>query len=373
MRAFRCPRIVFGWGSMEHLRKLGFERITIVTGKESMRRHGFLDRAIDYLDGKVHVIDGVEENPSVSTVKSGARMMREFSPDAIIGLGGGSAIDAAKAMRILYEHPDVNLTDLMVGRDEVPELSTYFAAIPSTSGTATEVSAGSVITDERTKMKYPIVSDHLIPDLAILDPELPSVMPQKITAHTGMDALTHAIESYVSKWANDFSRPLALHAIKLIFRNLPKAFSDGNDRDAREKMHYASSLAGIAFTNSGLGISHSLAHKVGALFNIPHGCANAIFLPHVIEYNSDVAFEGYCEICRVIGVEEDPRALADEIRNLNKLLGIPSALRELGVPQEEFKINLDAISREAYNDRNTRSNPKECGAGDLRRIYELSF
>ena len=247
---FRVPKIVFGYGSLKYLKEVRCKMCVVVTGKGSMRKLGFLDKTLQYL-GNCEVFEGIEENPTISTVLEGAEFMRNIKPDTIVGIGGGSAIDAAKAMMIFYEHPEVSFEDIAIKRCKtVPKLKTRFIAIPSTSGTATEVSAGSVITDTHSKIKYPIVSDEIVPDLAIVDPELTLSMPKYVTANTGLDALTHAVESYVCKYANEFTKPLARNSVRLILKYLPKAYENGRDRKAREMMHYASTMAGaVSYTH----------------------------------------------------------------------------------------------------------------------------
>lgn len=282
MMRFTLPRdLYYGKGSMEQLKNIKGKKAVLVLGGGSMKRFGFVDKALDYLKEagiETKIIEGVEPDPSVETVYAGAKTMQEFGPDWIISMGGGSPIDAAKAMWVFYEHPELTFDDI---KDPftIPELRSKakFLAIPSTSGTATEVTAFSVITDYKTEIKYPLADFNITPDVAIVDSELAETMPKKLTAHTGMDALTHAIEAYVATLHSPFTDPLALKAIEMIKDELLKSYN--GDNDAREQMHYAQCLAGMAFSNALLGICHSMAHKTGAVFHIPHGCANAIYLP----------------------------------------------------------------------------------------------
>ena len=283
MARFTLPRdIYYGEGAISELKNLkGCKRAIVVTGGSSMKKGGFLQKVEDVCKSigmEVKLFEGVEPDPSIETVFKGAKAMEEFQPDVIIAIGGGSPIDAAKAMWVFYEYPDKKFDDI---KDPftMPKLRTkaIFVAIPSTSGTASEVTAFSVITDYSTNIKYPLADFEITPDIAILDTDIPLTMPKKLTAHTGIDALTHAIEAYVATARSAFSDPLALQAISDIFDCLIDSYN--GDKEARAKMHYAQCLAGMSFSNALLGIAHSLAHKTGAVFEIPHGCCNAILLP----------------------------------------------------------------------------------------------
>ncbi len=288
MARFTLPRDIYhGEGSLEVLKTLKGKKAFVVVGGGSMKRFGFLQKVEDYLKEagmEVELFEGVEPDPSVETVMKGAEAMRKFQPDWIVAMGGGSPIDAAKAMWIFYEYPDFTFEQAVVPFG-LPELrqKAKFVAIPSTSGTATEVTAFSVITNYTEKIKYPLADFNLTPDVAIVDPALAQTMPAKLVAHTGMDALTHAIEAYTASLRSNFSDPLAIKAIEMVNENLVKSFE--GDKVARDLMHEAQCLAGMSFSNALLGIVHSMAHKVGAVFHIPHGCANANFLPYVIQYN----------------------------------------------------------------------------------------
>ena len=294
MARFTLPRdIYFGKGTLEELKNLKGKKAIVVVGGGSMKKFGFLDKVTDYLKEagmEVRLFEGVEPDPSVETVMKGAAAMREFEPDWIVSIGGGSPIDAAKAMWAFYEYPDVTFEQLCVPFG-FPTLrqKARFCAIPSTSGTATEVTAFSVITDYAKGIKYPLADFNITPDVAIVDPDLAETMPEKLTAHTGMDAMTHAIEAYVSTCNCDFTDPLALHAIEMIQANLIGSYQ--GDMEKRDAMHNAQCLAGMAFSNALLGIVHSMAHKTGAAFadygaHIIHGAANAMYLPKVIAFNA---------------------------------------------------------------------------------------
>ena len=381
MARFTLPRDLYhGKGSLEELKSLTGKRAIVVVGGGSMKRNGFLDKAVDYLKEagmEVQLFENVEPDPSVDTVMRGAKAMAEFKPDWIVAMGGGSPIDAAKAMWVFYEYPDTSFEDLITPFS-FPTLRTKakFCAIPSTSGTATEVTAFSVITDYEKGIKYPLADFNITPDVAIVDPALAETMPQKLTAHTGMDAMTHAIEAYVSTLHCDYTDPLALHAIKLIHNNLKKSY-DG-DMIARDTMHNAQCLAGMAFSNALLGILHSMAHKTGAAFSgghIIHGCANAMYLPKVIKYNSknEEAAERYAEIARFIDLkgettEELVDALIAELRSMNDQLNIPQAIKNYGpggvkadesiIDEKEFMDKLPETAKNAIADACTGSNPR---------------
>lgn len=374
MARFTLPRDLYhGKGALAELKNLKGSKAIIVVGGGSMKRFGFLQKAVDYLEDagmKVELFENVEPDPSVETVMKGAEAMRNFQPDWIVAMGGGSPIDAAKAMWAFYEYPDVTFEQL-IQPFSFPTLRTKakFCAIPSTSGTATEVTAFSVITDYSKGVKYPLADFNITPDVAIVDPDLAETMPQKLTAHTGMDAMTHAIEAYVSTLHCDYTDPLALHAIKMIHRDLKNSY-DG-DMQARANMHNAQCLAGMAFTNALLGIVHSMAHKTGAAFtggHIVHGCANAMYLPKVIKYNSKnpEAAERYAEIAKFIGLTGDSTvalvdALIAELKAMNISLNIPSCIKDYEggiIDEKEFNDKLSNIAELAIGDACTGSNPR---------------
>ena len=381
MNRFTLPRdIYYGENSLEVLKTLKGKKAVIVTGGSSMKKFGFLDKVEIYLKEagiEVKHIDGVEPDPSVETVMKGAAIMREFQPDWIISIGGGSPIDAAKAMWIFYEYPEFTFEQAVIPFG-IPELrqKAKFAAIPSTSGTATEVTAFSVITDYKAKIKYPLADFNLTPDIAIVDPTIAQTMPNTLVAHTGMDALTHAIEAYVAGLRSSFSDPLAMQAIAMTKENLLKSF-EGSE-EARNEMHIAQCLAGMAFSNALLGITHSMAHKTGAVFHIPHGCANAIFLPYVIDFNKKACGDRYAEIARSLklsGSTQDELidSLTNMIINLNKVMNIPCSLAEYGVTKEEFEANVDFISENAVNDACTGSNPRSVSVEEMKKIFTCTF
>lgn len=386
MSRFTLPRDVYhGKGCLEELKNLKGKKAILVVGGGSMKRQGFLDRAVNYLKEagmEVELFEGVEPDPSVDTVMKGAAAMRAFEPDWIVSMGGGSPIDAAKAMWAFYEYPDVTFEDLCIPFN-FPELrqKAKFCAIPSTSGTATEVTAFSVITDYSTGVKYPLADFNITPDVAIVDPDLVAGLPAKQVAYTGMDALTHAIEAYVSTLHGPYTDPLAIQAIEMVFDYLPASYR-GN-QEARAQMHDAQCLAGMAFSNALLGIVHSMAHKTGAAFStghITHGCANAMYLPYVIKYNAKdpVAAKRYAEIARKTGLPgASERALinslCEKIDDFNVQLNIPKTLKEFGIIEEEFKEKIARISELAVGDACTGSNPRPIDPATMEKLFTCIY
>ncbi len=381
MARFTLPRDIYhGKDSLEVLKSLEGKKAFIVIGGGSMKRFGFLDKVLSYLkeaNMETKVFEGVEPDPSVETVMKGAKEMEEFNPDWIVSIGGGSPIDAAKAMWIFYEYPDFTFEKAIVPFG-LPKLrrKAKFVAIPSTSGTATEVTAFSVITDYKAKIKYPLADFEITPDIAIVDPSLAETMPEKLVAHTGMDALTHAIEAYTASLRSNFTDPLALKAIEMVNMHLVNSYN--GDMEARGEMHEAQCLAGMAFSNALLGIVHSMAHKVGAVFHIPHGCANAIFLPYVIKYNRKACEDRYANIARHIGLKGESEreltdALIDLINKFNKELNIPSSMKEYGIEENDFKANLKFIAHNAVLDPCTGSNPREINDETMEKLYTCAY
>lgn len=386
MARFTLPRdIYYGKGSIDELKNLDGKKAIIVVGGGSMKKFGFLDKVTANLKEagiETQLFEGVEPDPSVETVLKGAKAMQEFQPDWIISIGGGSPIDAAKAMWAFYEYPETKFEDLITPFG-FPTLrqKAKFLAIPSTSGTATEVTAFSVITDYEKGIKYPLADFNITPDVAIVDPDLAETMPAKLTAHTGMDALTHAIEAYVSTLNSPFTDPLALKAIHMVFDYLPDSYQ--GDMAAREQMHYAQCLAGMAFSNALLGIVHSMAHKTGAAYStghIPHGCANAIYLPYVIQYNAKdaTAEKRYANIARSVGLSapsdaELVKALCAKIDEYNVTLNIPKTLKEFGIQEEEFLNKLSSIAELAVGDACTGSNPRSITPGQMEQLLKCTY
>lgn len=381
MARFTLPRDLYhGKGALAELKNLKGKKAFVVVGGGSMKKFGFLDQVENYLKEaglEVELFEGVEPDPSVETVMKGAEAMRKFEPDWIVAMGGGSPIDAAKAMWIFYEYPDFTFEQAVIPFG-LPELrkKAKFVAIPSTSGTATEVTAFSVITDYKAKIKYPLADFNITPDIAIVDPMLAQTMPPKLVAHTGMDALTHAIEAYTASFRSNFSDPLAIKAIEMVRANLLKSFE--GDEEARNLMHEAQCLAGMAFSNALLGIVHSMAHKVGAVFHIPHGCANAIFLPYVIQYNRTKCEDRYADIARVLKLDgntdsELTDSLITMINEMNDELSIPHSMKEYGIEESEFKSYLTFIAHNAVLDACTGSNPREIDDATMEKLFECTY
>lgn len=389
MSRFTLPRDLYhGENALEALKTLTGKRAVVVVGGGSMKRFGFLDKVEAYLKEagmEVKLFEGVEPDPSVETVMKGAAVMREFQPDWIVSIGGGSPIDAAKAMWAFYEYPDVTFEDLCIPFN-FPTLRTKakFCAIPSTSGTATEVTAFSVITDYEKGVKYPLADFNITPDVAIVDPSLAETMPKKLTAHTGMDAMTHAIEAYVSTLHCDYTDPLALHAIELISADLIPSYN--GDMAARARMHNAQCLAGMAFSNALLGIVHSMAHKTGAAYtggHIVHGCANAMYLPKVIRFNAKepAAAERYAKIAKFLGLAGTTTdalvdALIAHIQEMNRALDIPTCIKDYEggiIDEQEFLDKLPSVAELAVGDACTGSNPRSINPEQMAKLLKCCF
>ena len=395
---FTLPRDIYhGENALEALKAFKGKKAFVCVGGGSMKRFGFLDRVVQYLQEagmEVKLFEGIESDPSVDTVMKGAKEMQDFGPDWIVAIGGGSPIDAAKAMWIKYEYPDCTFED-MCKVFGIPTLrnKAKFCAISSTSGTATEVTAFSIITDYEKGIKYPIADFEITPDVAIVDPALAQTMPKKLVAHTGMDALTHAIEAYVSTANCDYTDPLALHAIEMIRDDLVDSYNE--DKNARNEMHNAQCLAGMAFSNALLGIVHSMAHKTGAVFgdlgaHIIHGAANAMYLPKVIAFNAkdETAKKRYAKIADVIGLsgnndDDKVKALITYVRGLNDKLNIPHCIKNYGadsypteqgfVPEKVFLERLHDISVNAIADACTGSNPRQPSVEEMEKLLKCCY
>ena len=389
----------------------GIERVTIVTDA-AMTRMGFVDRVIDVLNrrtGRVHlqIIDGVLPEPKLSSVQAGAAQMREFQPDTIIALGGGSPMDAAKVMWLLYEHPDTQFSDMREKFFDVRKRAFKFpdlgkkaklVCIPTTSGTGSEMTPFAVITDDETGMKYPLADYALTPSVAIIDPVLTAALPAFLVADAGFDALTHATEAYVSVYANDYTDGLALHAIRLIFENIERSASapanstDAADMQAREKMHNAASLSGMAFGNAFLGIVHAMAHVTGSTYHLVHGRTNAVYLPHVIRYNGSVptklnawpkyeryiAPERFQQIAAHLGLpaatpEEGVESYARAVEQLRDRVGIERSFQQQGVDETAFIAGLHDLAMAAYGDQCAPANPRMPMIADMETLMEAAY
>lgn len=398
MARFTLPRDLYhGKGALEALKTFEGKKAIICVGGGSMKRFGFLDCAKQYLEEagmEVQLFEGIESDPSVETVMRGAKAMEEFQPDWIVAMGGGSPIDAAKAMWIKYEYPDITFEE-MCKVFGMPKLrrKAHFCAISSTSGTATEVTAFAVITDYEKGIKYPLADFEITPDVAIVDPDLAETMPQKLVAHTGMDAMTHAIEAYVSTANCDFTDPLALYAIKMIQADLVDSYN--GDMAKRDSMHNAQCLAGMAFSNALLGIVHSMAHKTGAAFadygaHLIHGAANAMYLPKVIAFNAkdETAAKRYAVIADEMKLggettEEKVKLLIDYLRGMNDKLNIPHCIKNYGkdsypteqgfVPEDVFLERLHDIAVNAIADACTGSNPRQPSVEEMEKLLKCCY
>jgi len=385
MSRFTIPRdIYFGKGSIEELKKLKGKKAMLVIGGGSVKRSGALDRIEGYLKEagmETKILEGIEIDPTVETVMNGAKAMQEFQPDWIIAIGGGSPIDGAKAMWIFYEYPEFTFEEAAKPFN-LPELrkKAKFVAISTTSGTGTEVTSFSVITDNKSGIKYPIADFNVTPDIAILDSDLVQTMPPKLKAFTGMDALTHAVEAYVSTARNDFTDAQAMKAIEMVKENLIKSYN--GDEEAGEKLHIAQCLAGMAFSNAILGIVHSMAHKTGRIFNldngIPHGLANAMYLPYVIDFNKKTAGKIYADIARRLGLagnteDELTNSFKEMIIDFNKKMDIPLTLKEFGLNEQEFNDKLDEIATTAVGDPCTGTNPREISVEEMKKLFTCVY
>ena len=398
MARFTLPRDLYhGKGALEALKTFEGKRAMVCVGGGSMKRFGFLDRAVDYLKEagmEVQLFEGIESDPSVETVMRGAKAMEEFQPDWIVAMCGGSPIDAAKAMWIKYEYPDITFEEMckVFGMPKLRKKA-HFCAISSTSGTATEVTAFAVITDYEKGIKYPLADFEITPDVAIVDPDLAETMPQKLVAHTGMDAMTHAIEAYVSTANCDFTDPLALYAIRMIQADLVDSYN--GDMAKRDSMHNAQCLAGMAFSNALLGIVHSMAHKTGAAFadygaHLIHGAANAMYLPKVIAFNAkdETAAKRYAVIADEMKLggettEEKIKLLIAYLRGMNDKLNIPQCIKNYGkdsypteqgfVPEDVFLERLHDIAVNAIADACTGSNPRQPSVEEMEKLLKCCY
>lgn len=401
------PKIYFEKGAIQYLENMpNISRAFIVTDP-MMVKLGYVDKVLYYLRKRrdychSEIFSEVEPDPSVETINRGVASMNNFKPDVIIALGGGSAIDAAKGMWLFYENPETSFDGLKLKFMDIRKRAFNFpnlgkkaqlVAVPTTSGTGSEVTSFSVITDKKNgNIKYPLADYELTPNVAIIDPQFVTTMPKSITADTGMDVLTHAIEAYVSVLASDYTNGLAIKAIELIFKYLPRSYDNPDDTVAREKVHNASCIAGMAFSNAFLGVNHSLAHKLGGEFHIPHGRANAILLPHVIKYNSQIptkftifpkytkfiADYKYAQISRQLDLggttqEEQIDALIKAVRDLMIRLNVPLTIKECGVDEKEFLGKIPALSERAFEDQCTTANPRYPLISELEELYKKAY
>lgn len=381
MQRFTIPRdLYFGENAIDHLKSVGGSKAMLVIGSERLIQDGTLPKIQSLLKEaniETSIFSGVENDPSVATVMSGAQAMREFNPDLVVGIGGGSPIDAAKAMWIFYEYPEFTFEEAAKPFN-LPELrkKARFIAIPTTSGTGTEVTSFSVITNHETGVKYPIADYNITPDVAIVDTGLVQSMTPSLVANTGMDALTHAFEAYVSKARNPITDSLAMKSIEMTVASLVDSYK-GEDQ-ARKDMHIAQCLAGMSFSNAILGIVHSMAHKTGKIFDIPHGCANAIYLSYAIQFNAKAAGAAYADISRRLGLpgtttDELVASLVQLVKDFRTSMNMPHTLKEFGIAEDFFKSSLDEISKNAVGDPCTGTNPRDISVEEMKQLFEAAY
>jgi len=375
------PRtVVAGEGALDYLKEVEGKRALIVTDKV-IRKLGFFEKVASYLKEaglEVKVFDEVEPEPSIETIMKGADFARKYSPDWLIGLGGGSCMDAAKAILIPYANPEIEVAEINPFAKFGVREKARLICIPTTSGTGAEATWGAIITDMQEERKMELPCREMVSDIIILDPDIPKSMPPSLVADTGLDALTHAIEAYVSQWRNDFSDALAIEAIQIVFKYLPRAYGNTEDKEAKEKMHNAATMAGIAFSNSQVGIAHAMGHSLGAIFKIPHGRTVGLFLPYSIEYGAREAIERYADIGRAIGIEaktdeEVVEKLVEAVRRLNRELGESDSIKELGISREDFEKRLADLVTRAANSSCTFMNPRVPDVKDTRKLFLYAF
>jgi len=370
------PRtIAAGEGALEYLKQVKGNRALIVTGK-TVKRMGFADKVANYLReaGIGSEVFEVEPEPSVETVIKGAEIARNYGPDLIIGLGGGSNIDAAKAIWVLYERPDVEVGSINPFMKLGLRKKARLIGIPTTSGSGSEATRATVITNPAEERKLESPNNELVPDIAIVDPEFPRAMPRKLVAETGLDALSHAIEAYVATVGNDFSDAIAIKTIRLVFKYLRRSYENREDNEAITRMHIAATMGGMAFSNSDVAIVHALGHVTGGVLHVPHGRAMAIILPYSVEYNAKVAMQKYAEIAKAVGIEAktDNKAVekfVEALRQLQRELEEPASLKEAGIPREEFEKKLDDLTSKAIKSVILRSNPRPLNLEEARKLF----
>ena len=381
---FVSPEIVFGEGALDALDELEGQRALVVTDG-TLVELGLVDKVKAHLDKAgidVHVFDAVESDPSVQTVRRGVEVAQEVRPDWIVGLGGGSPMDAAKAIWVLYERPDLHPAEInpfiRLGLRQKARLLT----IPTTSGTGAEVTWGIVLTDTEEQRKMGLGNRENVADIAIVDPEMAAGMPPQLTADTGLDALTHAVEGYTCTWHTDMTDGLCLSAVRLIFEYLPRAVAGGSNMEARERMHNAATCAGLGFGNAMASISHAMGHTLGAVFHVPHGRAVAIFLPYTIEFAAREAPERFAGLAALVGQprglplhrdKERARALAERIRDLCHEIGNPTSVAEAGVERVAYEAQLDKLIDDAFNDTQMITAARAPSYDELRRLFLYAY
>jgi alcohol dehydrogenase class IV len=377
---FNSPQIVFGEGALNALDDIQGSRALVVTDAVLVRL-GIVDKVKSHLDTaglEVRVFDTVEQDPSVETVYRGAEMARAFQPDWIIGLGGGSPMDAAKAIWVLYERPDLEPAEInpfiQLGLRKKARLIT----VPTTSGTGAEVTWAIVLSDIEGRKKMSLGNRENVADMAIVDPELAVSMPSRLTADTGLDALTHAVEGYSCSWHNDLTNGLCVQAVQLVFEYLPRVMADGADQEARERMHNAATIAGLGFGNSLASMAHSMGHALGAIFHIPHGSAVGLFLPYTIEFIAPEAPERFAALARASRCsqaegKEGAFSLATAIRELAAQIGSPTSIAQLGISRQDYQAQLDELVDKAFNDASILTAGRSPSFDELAQLFLYAY
>jgi alcohol dehydrogenase class IV len=381
MWQFHSPEIIFGEDALNRLEQLQGQRVFIVTDS-TIAGLGWVERVTRHLNGmrgSTLVFSDVEPEPSLETIRRGAEAMRAHEPDWIIGLGGGSVMDAAKAMRILYERPDIAPEAINPFEPLGLGQKARLICIPTTAGTGAEITAGSVLKDTQARRKIEVASYEAVPDIAIIDPQLTAQMPASLTADTGIDVLAHAIEGYTCTWANDFSDGLCLQAARLVFTYLPRAVERGaSDMEAREKMANAAAIAGLGMGSSHIALAHALGHSAGALFNLPHGRITGLFLPYTIEFTTNGGVGRYQDLARALGLPADDetqaaRNLAQAVRDLMERVGLPLSLPAAGITRADFAENIAALCERAEMDAALITARRIPGREELEQLFERAF
>jgi len=377
---FQSPKIAFGEDALEVLKDLKGKRAFIITDN-TIRSLGYVDIVSNYLKEAgmtVGVFSGVESEPSIENIMEGAKLVTEYAPDWIIGLGGGSCMDAAKTMWALYERPDIKLEEISPLVELGLRKKARLVCIPTTSGTGSEASWAAVITNKKEHLKMELASRELYPDLSIVDPKLPVGVPKRVAADAGIDVLITAVEAYINQWKNDFSDALAIKSTQLFFKYFLRSYENENDQEAKEKMHNAATIAGLAFSNSQAGVAHALGHSFGAAFKISHGRATGVFFPYSIEFGVKEAGERYAEIAKAIGIEAHSveaavKKLVETIRVLMKKIGEPLTVKEMGIKWEDYSQKLDELVAKAEMSTCNFVNPRVASSEELKKLFTYAF
>ncbi len=381
MWEFTSPRkILFGEDALEYLKEIEGNKALIITGK-TVKKLGFAEKVSKYLEEaglQTKTFDEVEPEPSIETIVKGAKLAKEYGPDWLIGLGGGSNMDAAKAIWVLYERPDMEVGAISPLEKLGLRNKAKLICIPTTSGSGSEATWATIITDSAGRTKLELASKELVPDIVILDPQFPKFMPPRLTSDSGMDALVHSMEAYVNQWRNDFSNAMAIGAIKIIFEYLPRAYNNPDDIEAREKMHVAATMSGLAFGNSQAGLAHSMGHALGAIFKIPHGRTVGMLLPYVIKYNVGKTAELYVEIAKSIGIQANTNqkyieTLIQAVKDLMEKVSVPFSIKDMGLDWKTFASELDELINRAMVSSETITNPRIPDEEELKRLFTYAF